>query len=131
MSKKMCPALPKNLCPSQVAEAAIGIEKTCEGKQAALSKLMAVLNADVGRKRFTPEKAAAVVNARARGVEATCRLQKHRFNAAEIKRKAAEKALEDDRARIMGSQAMDGLGRARGPRRGSSSGLFGLGLFGL
>jgi hypothetical protein len=126
MSKKMCPALPKKLCPSQVAEAAIGIEKTCEGKQAALSRLMVELQKDVSKGRFTPDRAAKVVMAKARGVEGTCRLQKANFDKAEIKRKAAEIAREQAEV-----NRFNGLGRARGPRRGSSSGLFGLGLFGL
>lgn len=121
MAKK-CPTLPKKLCDSQVAEAAIGIEKTCEGKQAALSKLMVVLQRDVAKKRFTPERAAAVINARARGVEGTCRLQQKRFDAAEVKRKAAAEAREQAEV-----NRFNGLGRTRGPR----SGLFGLGLFGL
>lgn len=117
-----CPSMPKKPCASQVAEMAIGIEKTCAGKQAALSRMMVELQKDVSRGRFTPDRAAKTVMAKARGVEGTCRLQKSRFDRAEIARKAAEIAREQADV-----NRFNGLGRYRG----RSSGLLGLGLFGL
>lgn len=125
MAKQKCPSMPKSPCASQVAEAAIGIEKTCAGKQAALSRLMVELQKDVSKGRFTPDRASKVIMAKARGVEGTCRLQKSRFDRAEVARKAAAIAREQSDV-----NRFNGLGRYS-RSRGLSGGLLGLGLFGL
>lgn len=118
MAKKTkCARVASNVCPSGIAAAAISLEKTCEGKQAAVTRLMAELQKDVKRGRVTPAAAQQIVMSKVRGVDGTCRLQKVRMKRMdELAREAARK-LEADRERIVGGQAMDGL--------------FGLGIFGL
>lgn len=114
---RTCASVAKNVCTSSLVAATIGLEKTCEGKQAILPRLMLELRKDVMAGRLKPGSADSVLKARMRGVEATCRLQNARAKKAEeIAREAARK-LEAEREAIVSSQAMDGLGRYRRRRR--------------
>lgn len=125
--KKPCSKVPSNVCTSQLVAATVGLERTCEGKQAILPRLLLELRKDVMGGRLSAASADSLLKTRMRGVEATCRLQRARTKKAEeIAREAAK--LEAEREAIVSQQSMDGLGRyhRRGPR-----GLFGLGLFGL
>jgi hypothetical protein len=113
---KKCEAIPANVCTSGLVAATISLEKTCEGKQAILPRLMVELRKDVRAGRMTAAQADAVFRARMRGVEATCRLQNIRAKRAEeIAREAARKIeeerrrLEAERERIVSAQPMDGL----------------------
>jgi hypothetical protein len=120
--KKSCTKVPATVCSSQLVASTIGLEKTCEGKQAILPRLLLELRKDVMAGRMSAAGADNVFKTRMRGVEATCRLQRARAKKAEeIAREAARK-LEAEREAIVSQQAMDGLGRYHG--RGLR-GLFG------
>ncbi len=108
-TKKHCAKVASNVCASNLVAATIGLEKSCEGKQAILPRLLVELRKDVRAGRMTPQHADSTFKARMRGVEGTCRLQNVRAKKAEeIAREAAAK-MEADRQRIVGGQAMDGL----------------------
>lgn len=114
-----CPTVPAKACSSSIAAAAISLEKTCDGKQAALPRLLVELKKDVMKGRMSASAADSVFKARMRGVEGTCRLQNARIKRAEeIAREAAAKAAAEQRE----VDRFNGL---------SGGGLFGLGLFGL
>lgn len=125
-TKKTCAKVAANVCNSQLVASTIGLEKTCEGKQAILPRLLVELRKDVMGGRMAPATADSVLKTRMRGVEATCRLQNARMKKAEEIAREAAKKLEAEREAIVSQQAMDGLGRyGRRRRGGSMRGLFG------
>jgi hypothetical protein len=122
--KTTCTKVPANVCSSQLVASTIGLEKTCEGKQAILPRLLVELRKDVMAGRMAPGTADMLLKARMRGVESTCRLQRARAKKAEEIAREAAKKLEAEREAIVSQQAMDGLGRYHHRRRGMR-GLFG------
>lgn len=115
--KKGCPSVASNVCSANLVAATMGLEKSCEGKQAILPRLMIELRKNVRAGRMTAAHADSIFKGRMKGAELTCRTQGARMKKQEELAREATRKLEADRERIVGGQAMDGL--------------LGLGLFGI